>query len=326
MKMIYGNPRPYWVDPSLSIACDGGYGNPSGHAFSSTTSYLSLWLIITDFDFFKDTVVGIALRIFLLILFIILILTIMLSRVYLGVHSVNQILYGASLGFAVYYIIFHIFSLHRFEGKNFLLVFRKKLYIIIFSVWYGLLLIIGFLIWGLVEIDNSEWEPVLTIKCPNIKLYRKFKNDGMYGFLTLFALIGGHFGLIFLSKISAFKFPNKEEEINHWYIGSCKANFYRVLLCLAFVIPIILIFVVPGDIGLGLVYTFKVSFPYLVVVFSIYGPLIICSIFLKIANMNILIVGNIPGLDIESNVINQDYGGEYKILENGIKSDDHINV
>jgi membrane-associated phospholipid phosphatase len=326
MKMIYGNPRPYWVDPSLSIACDGGYGNPSGHSFSSMTAYLAFWHIITDFEFFKKSVLGIILRICLLILFLLLVFTIMLSRIFLGVHSVNQILYGASLGFAVYYIIFHIFSVHHIESKNFFNVFRKNSYILISSCWYAALLLIGFLIWGLINNDNSQWEPILTQKCPNIKLYRKFKNDGMFGFLTLFALIGAHVGLILISKISQVKFPNKEDEINHWYRGEWKCHIYRVLVTILFALPIILLFVIPGDLDLGIVYTFKVALPYLITVFDIYGPLIITCIILKIANKDIIAQTPIPNSDIESQVINNENGESLKRMENENKLEDKVQV
>ena len=33
MKLAFGDPRPYWVNPTVeSWSCSLGYGNPSGHA------------------------------------------------------------------------------------------------------------------------------------------------------------------------------------------------------------------------------------------------------------------------------------------------------
>ena len=54
MKIIYGNPRPFWIDKNLAKGCDGGYGNPSGHSFSSSAIYLTLWYLITDLETTKD--------------------------------------------------------------------------------------------------------------------------------------------------------------------------------------------------------------------------------------------------------------------------------
>lgn len=326
MKMIYGNPRPYWVDPSLSKACDGGYGNPSGHSFSSMTAYLSFWHIITDSDFYKKTMFGKILRFCLLFLFLLLVLTIMLSRVFLGVHSVNQILYGASLGFAVYYIVFHVFALHHMESKNFFNLFRKNAYIIISACWYAVLLNLGFLLWGLVDNDNSKWEPILTQKCPNIKLYRRFNNDGMFGFLTIFALIGAHCGLVIISKISQVRFLNKEEEINHWYKGEWKCHIYRVLVTILFALPIILLFVIPGDLNLGIVYTFKVALPYFVTVFNIYGPLVVTCIIMKIANKEIISQTHCPNSDIESQVVQNENVETLKRIESENKVGDQIQL
>lgn len=108
MKILYGDPRPYWLDNSIFIVCDGGYGNPSGHAYASTASYLTLAHILTDYDFFKRKYFGIFLRIFVYLLFAGLIIAICLSRVYLGVHAINQILHGALLGFAMYFLFIHV--------------------------------------------------------------------------------------------------------------------------------------------------------------------------------------------------------------------------
>jgi membrane-associated phospholipid phosphatase len=316
MKLMYGQPRPFWIDPSVHIACDGGYGTPSGHAFSSTTTYLAFWHIITDYEFFKKSAIGIILRVFILLLFIGLIFAICISRVFLGVHAVDQILFGASLGFAVYYIIFHIFAIHHMESKFFFNLFKKNMLINIASCWFTALLLLGFLLWGFVKIDNTQWEKVLVEKCPHIKSYRKYKDDALYGFLTLFTVIGAHYGLIFLAKISQVKFPNKEYEINHWYRGDWKSHIYRVLLTIVFIIPVILVFAIPGNINLGIIFTFKVSFPYLILGFNIFGPLILSCILLKIANKKILEQATIP-TDIESHVVNLENVEHFKRTENG---------
>jgi membrane-associated phospholipid phosphatase len=287
LKVIYGNPRPYWKDPSLFLACDGGYGNPSGHSFSSSAIYLSFWHIITDYDFFASGILGICLRIGLLILFIILIVSIMLSRVYLGVHGLNQILYGASLGFSLYYIIFHIFSIQKMTSKNFLDKFRNFYYNLYFYIWYSLLLLVSLLTYGLISHDNSDWEKVLDKYCPDLKLYRKFNNDALYGMITITGLIGVHSGINLLIHLTDVKFPNQDEAINHWYKGDWKSQIFRVLLAIVFLSPLILTVVISKTASLGIIFFFKLALPYFLSLFLIYGFNIFCSFLLKIGNPEI---------------------------------------
>ena len=49
LKIIYNNPRPFWLKKDLFTSCETGFGNPSGHAFSSSAVYLSFWHMVTDF-------------------------------------------------------------------------------------------------------------------------------------------------------------------------------------------------------------------------------------------------------------------------------------
>ena len=48
LKIIYGEERPFWMSQEITVfSCEGGFGNPSGHSYSSTAIYLSLWYILT---------------------------------------------------------------------------------------------------------------------------------------------------------------------------------------------------------------------------------------------------------------------------------------
>ena len=48
LKIIYSSPRPFWIKTSIKNECDGGFGNPSGHSFSSFSVFLSLWNILIE--------------------------------------------------------------------------------------------------------------------------------------------------------------------------------------------------------------------------------------------------------------------------------------
>jgi membrane-associated phospholipid phosphatase len=86
-KSLFRQPRPFWLDPSVRLSEAESYGLPSGHAQHATAVYLLLafwvrrgWMWLLAFVF-----------IFLMAL----------SRVYLGVHFIQDVLSGFVLGLVV---------------------------------------------------------------------------------------------------------------------------------------------------------------------------------------------------------------------------------
>jgi membrane-associated phospholipid phosphatase len=299
MKILYGNPRPFWVDTSLYKSCNGGFGNPSGHSFSSSSVFLAFWHLITDYPFFKQSATGIILRIFLLVLFILLIFTIMLTRLFLGVHSVNQVLYGFSLGVALYFIIFHLAELHKLKAEEFFYLFKKKLYIVVFSIWYAVLITVGVLVWKYKTNDTSQWSGPLSLNCPTLNEYRTFNNDGLFGILVLCCLIGSHYGIVFLVYLFEKGHPNRLDELNNWYKSkSFMCHVYRILVMVAFALPMILVVAISGTSSLAVIFVFKVSVPYLFTLFGFYGPAIFLIIKWKFGNQEIFNM-SVSNSDIE---------------------------
>ena len=47
-KILYHNPRPYWINSNIKLIDDLGYGNPSGHSFTSSTGYLCCFYLISN--------------------------------------------------------------------------------------------------------------------------------------------------------------------------------------------------------------------------------------------------------------------------------------
>ena len=99
-KMAYSEPRPYMLDPPPAInvyGCSAEYGNPSGHA---------LWAASFHFFVFLDlchaskgphrSKVFYWVTLFFAIFFCFII---GFARFYEGVHSINQIVYGWTIGF-----------------------------------------------------------------------------------------------------------------------------------------------------------------------------------------------------------------------------------
>lgn len=309
MKICYGSPRPYWIDKTLFKACDGGFGNPSGHSYTSTASYLTLAHILTDYDFFKKKIY---MRLGVYFLFIGLIIAILLSRLFLGIHSINQILYGSLLGFALYFLYIHIFAMHKLSGQEFFRIFTELSLIIINLLLHLIILAISILVYFLVPNDTSPYDEIQNNLCPNLNLYRKFNNDGLYGCLTFLALIGSHYGILFLANILNLKNKNNLDVFLKWNSNNKLLNkLYIFLLMICFATPLILMLIISGKANLIIIYIFKVSIPYLLACFGIYGLNIYCSIKLKIANP----------LIIDSLVLNTVDGTNIKIKDNHEEKD-----
>ncbi len=84
LKQAFRSPRPYWIDPSLAEEQTPGFGIPSGHAQYSTILYLYLaaWIRKT----------------WAWILAVFLILAIGFSRIYLGQHFIQDVIFGYLVG------------------------------------------------------------------------------------------------------------------------------------------------------------------------------------------------------------------------------------
>lgn len=102
LKLAYHDPRPYmvasWIKP---FKCSKGFGNPSGHSSAS-----SLWAITLFLDIFHGAKIGNSIERFFSRWFYFLsfcfcaywAITIPYTRFLLGVHSLDQIIFGSMLG------------------------------------------------------------------------------------------------------------------------------------------------------------------------------------------------------------------------------------
>jgi membrane-associated phospholipid phosphatase len=105
LKHAIRDPRPYWFDPSAGLANDMDYGMPSGHAQIATVFYLT---IATWFR-----------RAWLWLLCLAMIFVMALSRVYLGVHDLPDVVAGVILGaltVAVYFL-WQRYASQRFKKR-----------------------------------------------------------------------------------------------------------------------------------------------------------------------------------------------------------------
>lgn len=102
LKLVYADMRPNYISTALRSDfgyCEKDYGKPSGHALFSFTIYLALYKDLRQ-SFFKK-------HGYLVLLFLTILLPFMISfsRLYFGVHSINQLLLGAFYGIICHLIV-----------------------------------------------------------------------------------------------------------------------------------------------------------------------------------------------------------------------------
>ena len=237
-----------------------------------------------------------------------MIIAIMISRVYLGAHSLNQILFGSLLGIAIYVFFFNILKMHKLGGKSFFNKLIDLKIIICSSVLYFILLLTGILTWYFVKDNLNVYMETLQETCPELKRYRKFYDDGLYGVLSICGIIGAHSGLIILGYLVEKNYAEKHNCVNHWYRARFLHNIYRILISAVFCIPFVLIYIVSGNSSLSIVFIFKVGVPYFLTFLSLFGPGIYTCIRLKICNRNIYDTKNFHSdIEIQKNYAGFDY-------------------
>ena len=196
MKIWYGSIRPFWKNKDLfQEVCDGGFGNPSGHSISNTYLYLMLFVYLSQTKLLYKRYIIQTILFLLLLVWIILII---LSRLILGIHSINQVIYGSTLGLTIVLLISVVFKLQQMPVIYYKKLFKKKIYIIII---YSLILFLSiFSIISNFAFDNKskikKYEKVLNEKCQDLPEYRKFNLDGLFGSFIIFSLLGMYSGQI----------------------------------------------------------------------------------------------------------------------------------
>jgi len=109
VKVLFHQPRPYNLDPSLKLSSETSYGFPSGHSQTSLT--------------FWGGTLSILPRLIGILAFAIIPLLVGLSRLYLGVHFPTDVLGGWALGAIVLGIYFGLGSkiealLHHWDLRS----------------------------------------------------------------------------------------------------------------------------------------------------------------------------------------------------------------
>ena len=213
MKIWYGSKRPFWHDESLYKGiCDGGFGNPSGHSISTSFLYLSLFIYYQQSKTLKDKFIIV---IIILVFFLFWTIMIILSRLILGMHSVNQVIYGSSLGLIFFALIFIVFKIHQIPVADYKRFFLVKKYIYIILAIFCFFIILTFINIPIFNtgFDKDKYDALLDRVCEKkVAKYRRFNLDGLFGSITVLAMLGMYLGQVVFWYLIENKY--KYNEIN----------------------------------------------------------------------------------------------------------------
>lgn len=291
IKLLFGDGRPFLQDKEeaydILLDCSSSYGNPSAHSFFSISTYLSLAQCIIDFFELKRLY---SILIYIFIGFIVLLIN--FSRILLGVHSIGQAIFGDTLGFTYYFIIFQIIKPYKREVNEFFQMFLKKKYLIINGIAFGIVLIytsLGARFLNREGQDNfEELKEILKIKCPKARnklilsynsIYRSFYFTGYFGMVC---------GIICLTYFVKTNYDSNYEKLNFYYKNTNKKIYIiylvKLLLLLICYIPYFVTSFKPEQVSLTILYIFGVAIPLFLFGFMLFGPHYIILILLKLVN------------------------------------------
>jgi hypothetical protein len=284
LKFLYQNPRPYWINPKITIiGCEMGYGNPSGHSMSSMAFYLTLWHLIFDCSYLKKSI---RIKYSALSVTALFILLIALSRLYLGAHSINQVIFGGSIGFLIYFFTFYVICIETNNYNQ----FKKFISIDIkyFSLVYSLTTFVTLLYFFLHNFKhNEEWEKSILLsnnKCSRVSANRKYENESLLSLpifiSSIFILLGIKYEISYIFKgdeNSWIKCNFKQDTVNddsllstititqdtQWNHTNLVVSIIRlIVIVLLNAVALIPFLLVGFENNLFVVFIFKVLIPY----------------------------------------------------------------
>jgi len=309
LKLLYQDPRPYFINTNITpFKTDSDYGNPSGHSLASTVFYLALLNFCKNTSFFKNNRILYYLFSFFVIISLFLLF---FSRFLLGVHAINQLLFGVLIGLGFYFIAFHIIDIDScVKGtKFFLLNMSYSNNVLCFSIYFGLI-ILSVICYTCFDFDHT-YLAFIQNTFPNNPQYKLFENYDFALTLLMFVVIGSHSGILCLLyfikkyyKVDKFNYDN----LNNF--ESSMSEIDKILrCCLIFLMIFIstLPFYLVNDMNsLWIIFILKISFPSLLFGFVLFGvtPIVCLNLYFLPDSLLLELSRNVD--KPEHNILNKD--------------------
>ena len=297
LKLIHNDPRPFWQNTILfQEECETSYGNPSGHSLISFYFFLSFGYYFNQLNFIKGN------KIYKIIVYSVAFILsglIAFSRIALGVHSLDQVLFGSLLGILCFLIFAITLKIYDMPLNHYLKFYRSKIYIIASTILLIVLLIIPFILYSSIDVekDKIRYEIVMKRRCSNLAHYKFYSYQCLVESLVIVLLCGIYFGQFFFwhlvseNKKKLFE-ENKnnpnfdkneddlslEESINQWnkyLINAFKSFFTLIKVCLIvcmILIPGIFYVLIPSNNNFKIILLFKFGLPLFLIGFLAFGP------------------------------------------------------
>ena len=187
LKLSFQSPRPFWNNISIFGKCNNGFGNPSAHSFTTISIYSSICHVIISNN--KNNFI---LKVILIFLTVFISIITCFSRIILGVHSIDQVIFGSISGLILYYYFFFVYTENNIKKeKNYVQEF------LIYTILFSLMLLITYFIYNIFYDDNLIYkmsELTILYFCPELLLHPSDKS--LYLSLTLFGNVGCFYGKI----------------------------------------------------------------------------------------------------------------------------------
>jgi membrane-associated phospholipid phosphatase len=158
LKQAFQESRPFWFNTNIKILewfCPTDFGNPSGHSFIAFAMYEPL---LSDF-------LGTGKQRLYLFVWGFIAVLVVISRMYLGAHSFDQVVYGSLIGLS--FLVIYRFWLQEFLYDTYRELLNQKDRLItgiITAALWVIFLIVPIVIYQM----NLEQRPVNTTSVDNI--------------------------------------------------------------------------------------------------------------------------------------------------------------
>ena len=207
------------------------------------------------------------------------ILMILLSRIILGMHSINQVIYGSTLGVIISLFVFIVFKIHRMPVSVYKKFFREKKYIYISLIVYFVFIVMTYLTYFLSNkgFDYVKYNDILDNLCEKkVPKYRRFNEEGLFGSSTILAMLGMYLGQILFWYLIENKYKVNEDHpdnvVNRVFLcHNFKTVLKIILVFIISILPGILFIAIPNNSNLILIFSVKIGIPYFLIPFLLYG-------------------------------------------------------